>query len=112
MHGALDHLEAQTFVHALRKRIADHGVGSHFGAALRFRPIFRGRIEPFADPALTMILCDVPAFDVSDRARRIASFSVRAQTNFQKTDQRSIAGFRDKNNEWQRPGSIACKDES
>ena len=100
------------FVHTLRKRIADRGVRSHLRAALRPRPIFRCRIELFADPALTVIRDNVPALDVPDWARWIASFGVRAQTNFQKADQRSVAGFRDENNERQRSWGIACKDES
>jgi len=55
---------------------------------------------------------NVPAFDVPDGARRIASFGMGTQAKFQKADQRSIAGFGDENNERQCSGTIACKNGS
>ncbi len=86
MHGALHYRETEALVHALR--------------------------QLFANPTLTMFPGDVPAFDVPDRARRIASFRMGAQTKFEKAGQRAIAGFGDEDNERQRSWSIARKDGS
>ena len=110
MHGALHYRETEALVHALRQLVADHGVRSHLRAALAPRPFFRGGQELFANPTLTIIPGNVPAFDVPDRARRIASFGMGAQAKFEKAGQRSIAGFGNENDEWQRSWSIARKD--
>jgi hypothetical protein len=59
-----------------------------------------------------MLLRYVPAFEVPDGMRWIAAFGMAAQTNFQKADQRSVAGLGDENNLRQRSRGFACKNQS
>jgi len=111
MHRALDHLEPETFVHALRKSIADYRVRSHLRATLASRPFLGGSQQAFANSPLPVTLRNVPALDVPHRAGRMASLGVRAQTGFQEADQRSVPLFRNEDDERQRSRRLASKNE-
>lgn len=93
MDAAVDNFKTQTLVDAMRKVIVDPGVGGHFGATLRARPVF-GSVEQFFAKATTAVVFDeIPAFDVADRMAHIAAVGVGTERDFEKSNQGGIGGF-------------------
>src|SRR5215469_6233538 len=98
-------------MHALRKLVIDHRIRSHLRASLALRPIFSRLQKAFADSLSAVPLSNVPAFDISDGARRIAAFGVGTEAAFQKGDERSVRVFRDENDQRQHSWGVSGQDE-
>lgn len=95
MHASVNDFEAQRFVAALRKLVVDPCVGSHLDAAVGPSPIFRDGKKSATDTASAIHLGDIPALQITHRARRIATIGVRPQIDFGEAGQRAIRSFGD-----------------
>jgi hypothetical protein len=109
--GAFGDLEAEGFVDLLGERVGDGGVGGEFAAALGAGPVFGGAEECGADALAAVGIGDVPAFDVADRVRFVATFGVGAEADFEEARKSAVWSLSDEDHERQSCWWLASQNE-
>src|SRR6516162_713353 len=82
--------ETGSFVDAVREGVVNVGVGGHFAAALLASPVFGGAQKSSTDALSSAGFNHIPAFDIADRARNVATIGSGAQTGFEKAENRTV----------------------
>ncbi len=109
MHAAVYHLEAQALVRLLRYGIVNQCIGSHLNTSLASRPFFRRSRQLGSYPLPPIAFPDKPAFNEPDWEPRVAAVCMRAQSNFNEANQRTVLAFSHEDNERQRSDSFSAK---
>jgi hypothetical protein len=98
---AVDNFKPQGLMHVLSDGVVNPGIGGHLDAPPAPRPIFTRGQELFAHPFSAVDIEDKPTFEETHRTPRIATVGMRAQTDFEETNQHSVGSFSNENHEWQ-----------
>src|SRR5690348_15260312 len=99
MHAAVDDLISQGLMGTLRYFVVDPCIGGDFNTSVTTRPVFRGRNKPLPYSLISIILGDVPSFDIANRMRGVAAIGVRAQINFHESDYSAVTRFSDQDDQ-------------
>lgn len=86
--------QTQCFMGSMRLRIVDQRIGSHLSALVATGPILRCSDQLLAYPALPMGFHHVPAFDIADGFRGIATVGVRTQIHLHEPNQAAVIELR------------------
>ncbi|HKV82087.1 MAG TPA: hypothetical protein VJP02_28320, partial [Candidatus Sulfotelmatobacter sp.] len=76
------------------------GIGSDLDAFVATCPILGFSEQLLAYTAMTVILGNIPTLDVAHGLRWVAAVRMRAEVDFQETDQDSIVRFCDEDGDW------------
>lgn len=94
MDAAVNNLELECLVNALRQVVINPCIRRHLGATLTSRPVFGGSQETCSYASSPIVFRDEPAFHKTHRLLWVAAVRMGSQTGFEKSGEFAALSLR------------------